>query len=122
MEIIYRTNEIANKSNFEYCSDLYKGKKVLNGFNKLSEELLGESISDSDFYCKNVFFNEEIVADLYLCYPFKVVLKEEIKFGSLHELISEIRRAYNQAYYNERKLCRKRKITAEEFNEKTIGI
>ena len=32
MEIIYKTTE--EKSNFSFCSDIFKDKKVLNGFNK----------------------------------------------------------------------------------------
>ena len=101
MEIIYKTSE--NKSNFEYCSNLFKGKKVLNGFNKLNEEMILERIVDDSFYCQNILFEKEIIADLFICYPLKVVVKEEVKFKSLHELISEIRRVYNQIYYNESK-------------------
>ena len=99
MEIIYKTSE--NKSNFKYCSEVFQGKKVLNGFNKLDEELMCESIADSSFNCQNIFFEKEIIADLYICYPLSVVVKAEVKFNSLHGLISEIRKIYNKIYYSE---------------------
>lgn len=105
MEIIFKTNE--NQSNFNYSSNLFKGKKTLNGFNKLEEQMIFEPISGSEFECQNVTFDKEIVGDLILCYPFKVVVKEEIKFKSLHELISEIRRVYHQIYAQEAKTMRK---------------
>lgn len=105
MEIIYKTTE--EKSNFSFCSDIFKNKKVLNGFNKLDESIMCESISSDDFNCQNVSFEQEIIADLYLCYPFKVVVKNEIKFRNLYELISEIRKTYRQIYHEEKKTMTK---------------
>lgn len=105
MEIIYKTTE--EKSNFSFCSDIFKDKKILNGFNKLNEELMCESISDDDFHCQDLSFNKEIIADLYLCYPFNVVVKNEIKFKTLYELISEIRKTYRQIYHEEKKTMTK---------------
>lgn len=117
MEIIYKTSK--NKSNFEYCSDLFKGKKVLNGFNKLGENVW-EQVATNDFDCQNVLFEKEIIADLFICYPLSVVVKDEIKFKSLYELISEIRRVYNQIYYEEFKDFSKKK-KENTFTEK-FGI
>ena len=105
MEIIYKTTE--EKSNFSFCSDIFRDKKVLNGFNKLDEEIMCESITSDDFRCQNVSFDKEIIADLYLCYPFKVVVKNEIKFKNLYELISEIRKTYRQIYHEEKKTMTK---------------
>ncbi len=107
MEIIYNTNE--NKSNFAYCSELFKNKKVLNGFNKLNEELICEPICNNSYNCQNILFEREITADLFLCYPFKVVVKETIKFKSLYELISEIRKTYHKIYHKEAMSLRKAK-------------
>ena len=101
MEIIFRSTP--EQSNFNYCAELFKNKPVLNGFNKLTEELMCENIADDDFDVQNVLFEKEIIADLFLCYPFKVVVKEEIKFDSLHKLISEIRRVYREIYHKENK-------------------
>lgn len=105
MEIIYTTTE--EKSNFSFCSDIFKDKKVLNGFNKLDEEIICEPIADNTFNCQNVIFEKEIVGDLYLCYPLRVVVKNEIKFKNLYELISEIRKTYHQIYYEEKKTMTK---------------
>ena len=105
MEIIYKTTE--EKSNFSFCSDIFKNKKVLNGFNRLDEEIMCESIVNDDFHCQNVSFDKEIIADLYLCYPFNVVVKSEIKFKNLYELISEIRKTYRQIYHEEKKTMTK---------------
>lgn len=99
MEIIFKSTE--KQSNFQYCSQLFKNKKILNGFNKLEEIMLFEHISDTHFNCQNVSFDTEIIADLILCYPFNVVVKEEIKFKTLYDLISEIRRTYYQIYLEE---------------------
>lgn len=101
MEIIYKSTE--EKSNFSFCSDIFKNKKVLNGFNKLEEDLMCEMIADDEYNCQNVSFDKKIIADLYLCYPFSVVVKNEIKFKTLHELISEIRKTYRQIYHEEKK-------------------
>lgn len=105
MEIIYKTTE--EKSNFSFCADIFRNKKVLNGFNKLDEEIMCESIASDDFRCQNVSFDKEIIADLYLCYPFNVVVKNEIKFKNLYELISEIRKTYRQIYHEEKKTMTK---------------
>lgn len=117
MEIIYKTNE--NKSNFEYCSEIFKGKKILNGFNKLEETMLFERIDDDDFNCQNVYFDSEIKADLFLCYPFKVVVKSEIKFKSLHELISEIRKTYHKIYKKESQTLKTLKKNPSLYNRGT---
>lgn len=105
MEIIFKSTP--EQSNFNYCSDLFKGKKTLNGFNKLEEEVMCESMTNDEFEVQNVMFEKEIEADLYLCYPFKVVVQETIKFDSLHKLISEIRRVYKEIYHREKKTMRK---------------
>ena len=105
MEIIYKTTE--EKSNFSFCSDIFKNKKVLNGFNKLDESIMCESIADDDFNCQNVSFDKDIIAYLYLCYPFNVVIKNEIKFRDLYQLISEIRKTYRQIYHEEKKTMTK---------------
>lgn len=99
MEIIFKSNE--NQSNFNYSSQLFKNKETLNGFNKLEETMFFERMDDSEFNCQNVSFDNEITADLILCYPFKVVVKEEIKFKTLHDLISEIRKTYHRIYSKE---------------------
>ena len=99
MEIIFKSNE--NQSNFNYSSNLFKNKKTLNGFNKLAETMLFERVDGSEFDCQNVSFDKEITADLILCYPLKVVVREEIKFSTLHELISEIRKTYHKIYAKE---------------------
>lgn len=99
MEIIYKT--LNKKSNFAYCSELFKNKKTLNGFNKLEEDLICEMVSDNNFHCQNIYFDKEIEADLFISYPLSVVVKEEIKFKSLHELISEIRKVYKKIYSEE---------------------
>lgn len=96
MEIIYNTN--ANKSNFTYCSELFEGKNILNGFNKLSENLMCESVAGKEFDVRDVKFNEELKGKLYLCYPLSVVVENDIKFNSLHTLISEIRKTYKKIY------------------------
>ena len=88
MEIIFKTTK--DKSNFTYFSELFKNKKILNGFNKLSESLLCEQILNNRFMCRNV--------KLYICYPLTVVVKFDIEFDSLYSLISEIRKAYKKIY------------------------
>lgn len=92
MEIIYKSNK--NKSNFTYCSELYKGKETLNGFNKLKYCPVGNNILEVG----NVKFENKIQGVLYLCYPLSVVVKEEIEFDSLYLLINEIRRVYKEIY------------------------
>ena len=96
MEVIFKTN--SNCSNFSFCSNLYKNKKVLNGFNKLEEVF--ERVDDDEYYCRNVKFDEKINCTLYLCYPLSVVVKFNIEFDSLHQLIDEIRRCYKEIYKN----------------------
>jgi hypothetical protein len=98
MEIIYKNN--SNKSNFEYCSDIFKNKSILNGFNKLDEDLLMESVTSKEFIVRDVKFDEEIKGKLYICYPLSVVVENDIKFNSLHSLISEIRKTYKEIYKN----------------------
>ena len=95
MEIIYKSTK--ELSNFEYHSNLFKNKKVLNGFNKL-EEGLSEMVADNDFECQDLSFNKDLTATIYLCYPLSVVVKETIHFSTLHELISEIRKVYRKIY------------------------
>lgn len=95
MEIIYKSNK--NKSNFAYCSELYKNKKILNGFNKLGYCPVGNSIIE----CGDIKFDEEINGVVYLCYPLSVVVKKNISFNSLHSLINEIRKAYREIYANQ---------------------
>lgn len=96
MEIIFKKN--GNVSNFSFCSNLYKGKKTLNGFNKLEE--MCERIDNDEYNCRNVRFDEKIAGTLYLCYPLSVVVKFDIEFDSLHTLIDEIRRCYMEVYKN----------------------
>lgn len=99
MEIVFE--KTAKRSNFNFISKLFKGKKVLNGFNKLNEQVLFEPIVSEEFEVQNIFFEKEIIADLYLSYPFTVVVKEEIKFNSLHQLITSIRNIYKKIYKEE---------------------
>lgn len=97
MEIIYVSTP--KKSNFNYCSEIFENKKPLNGFNKMLEKVdLFDRVDEKEFWTKNVKFDEEIIGELYLSYPFSVVVKETIKFSSLHELIKEIRRTYQAIY------------------------
>lgn len=98
MEIIFKTTK--DKSNFAFCSELYKNKKTLNGFNKLKEMVICEPISEDEFECRDVKFDETINGTLYICYPLSVVAKFDIKFNSLHTLITEIRKAYKEIYKN----------------------
>lgn len=96
MEIIFKTTK--DKSNFTYFSELFKNKKILNGFNKLSESLLCEQILNNRFMCRNVKFEDKIKGKLYICYPLTVVVKFDVEFDSLYSLISEIRKAYKKIY------------------------
>lgn len=115
MEIIYVSTP--EQSNFDYCSKLFKNKKPVNGFNKLIENVdIFNRIDDTGFWCKNVKFDSEINGDLYLCYPFSVVVKDNIKFKSLYELISEIRRVYKQAYNMEEQTSKKKAMPLCEEN------
>lgn len=114
MEIVFK--KTANRSNFDFINKLFSGKKVLNGFNKLSEELLFEPIMSKEFEVQNVFFEKEIVADLYLSYPLSVVVKEEIKFNSLHQLITSIRTTYRKIYKEETKSMSKLKTNRNLYN------
>lgn len=63
--------------------------------------MLFEPIVSEEFEVQNIFFEKEIIADLYLSYPFTVVVKEEIKFNSLHQLITSIRNIYKKIYKEE---------------------
>lgn len=92
MEIIFKSTK--RKSNFTYCSELFKDKNPKNGFNKLGYCPVGNSITE----CENVLFEKELTGKLYLCYPLSVVIEEEIKYDSLHSLIEEIRRVYKEIY------------------------
>lgn len=94
MEIIFKTNN--NKSNFKYLSEIFKDKIVLNGFNKLGYCPVGRDTLE----CGNISFNRTINGNLYLGYPLSVVVKENIKFDSLHSLINEIKRVYRKIYEN----------------------
>ena len=92
MEILYKSTK--EKSNFKYCSEILKNKEILNGFNKLGYCPVGQDIIE----CGNVKFDKTISGYLYLCYPLSVVIKENIKFNSLHSLIKEIRKTYSKIY------------------------
>lgn len=92
MEIIYKNNK--NKSNFTYCSEVFKNKEILNSFDKLGYCPVGQNIIE----CGDVKFEKEINGIVYLCYPLSVVVKENIKFNSLHTLIQEIKKAYRKIY------------------------
>jgi len=59
---------------------------------------LCESVNDNKYRVRNVNFEETINGTLYLDYPLSVVIKEQIKFKSLHELIKEIRKVYKEIY------------------------
>lgn len=96
MEIVFFKTE--KRSNFDYYNKLFKNTKILNGFNKLNESLISESIISNDYECQNVLFTDEIKADLYIAYPLSVVIKQPIKFKSLYELIDCIRNTYKQIY------------------------
>lgn len=106
MEIVFVSTP--EQSNFDYCSKLFKNKKPVNGFNKLIENVnVFTRVDDDEFWCKNVKFDSEINGTLYLNYPFSVVVKEDVKFKSLYELISEIRRVYKQVYELEESTSKK---------------
>ena len=122
MEIVFVSTP--TQSNFDYCSKLFKNKKPLNGFNKLIENVdIVNRVDDNEFWSKNLFFDEEINGILYLNYPFSVVLKDNVKFKSLHELISEIRRVYKEAYLLEEKTSQNKAIPMynEDSNCKLIN-
>lgn len=115
MEIIYVSTP--KQSNFDYCSKLFKNKKPVNGFNKLIENVdIFNRIDDTDFWCKNVKFDSEITGELYLSYPFSVVVKDDITFKSLYELISEIRRVYKEVYDLEAETSKKKAMSLCEEN------
>lgn len=106
MEIVFVSTP--KQSNFDYCSKLFKNKKPLNGFNKLIESVdIIDYVDDDEFQVKNLRFDSEIKGELYLNYPFSVVIKDSIKFSTLHELISEIRRVYHEAYALEEQTSKK---------------
>lgn len=92
MEIIFKNTK--NKSNFEYCSEIFKNKKALNGFNNLNYCPVGQDI----YECGDIKFDNDIRGYLYLSYPLSVVVKKEIKFNSLHSLIKKIRETYKEIY------------------------
>ena len=92
MEILYNDK----KSNFKYLSDIFKNKEVLNGFNKLNYCPVGQNIFD----CGDVKFDKDINGKLYLAYPLSVIVKEDVKFNSLHSLINQIRKTYREIYKN----------------------
>lgn len=92
MEIIFKNTK--NKSNFTYCSEIFKDKKVINGFNKLGYCPVGQDIIE----CGNIKFDKEMEGTLYLAYPLSVVVKKNIKYDSLHSLINAIRSAYQEIY------------------------
>lgn len=112
MEII----NTGNKSNFNYTRDLSRDRKVLNGFNKLSETILSEYIEDNDYRVQNVLFEKPITADLYITYPLSVVVKETITFDSLYSLIKAIRSAYRKIYREEENSMTKIKPNKALFN------
>lgn len=95
MEIIYTTTK--DKSNFQYCGEIFKNKKVINGFNKMNETLC-EMVAGNEFEVGDVKFKDTINGILYLDYPLSVVVKENITFSSLHELITCVRKAYREIY------------------------
>ena len=97
MEIIYKSTK--QKSNFTYCSEIFKEKDLLNAFDSLIEPISTDEISVG-----NVKFEKPIDGNLYLCYPLTVVVKENIHFSSLHELIREIRRVYEEVYKNRKSM------------------
>ena len=99
MEIIYKSTK--QKSNFAYCSELYKDKETLNGFNSMFEPIDIDEIQTGD-----ISFGSDINGTLYLCYPLTVVIKEDIKFNSLHTLIEEIRRVYKDIYKDRKSLIK----------------
>lgn len=94
MEIIYKS--IKNKSNFAYCSELFKNKNILNGFNKFSYCPIGNDTLEIG----DVKFDNTMKGILYLCYPLSVVVKAQIQFNSLYDLIKEIRKIYKEIYKN----------------------
>ena len=114
MEIVFE--KTANRSNFNFINKLFSDKKVLNGFNKLKEELLFEPIMSKEFEVQNVFFDKTLKADLYLSYPLSVVVKEEVTFSSLHELITSIRNTYKKIYKEEYKTMSKLKSSKTLYN------
>lgn len=110
MEIVFVKTE--ERSNFDYLNKVFKKNKVLNGFNKLDEAMIFEPIASDEYEVQNLFFPEEIEADLYVTYPLSVVVKNTIKFNSLHKLIDCIRETYRQIYDEEEK-----SMTKVEKNE-----
>lgn len=94
MEIIFKRN--SDKSNFKYLSEIFENKEISNSFNKLNYCPVGQDIFD----CGNLKFENEIEGFLYLSYPLSVVVKQKIKFNSLHSLINEIRKTYKEIYKN----------------------
>ena len=90
-----------NRSNFDFAAKIFKGKKVLNGFNKLSESVIFESVASDEFEVQDLLFPNEIEAYLYIDYPLCTVVKETIKFKTLHELITAIRQTYQTIYKEE---------------------
>lgn len=99
MEIIYKTTK--QKSNFTYCSELFKERETLNGFDSMCEPISREDIEIGD-----VSFKNDINGVLYICYPLSVVIKEEIIFNSLHTLIKEIRRVYREIYKDRKSIIK----------------
>lgn len=99
MEIVFVKTE--KRSNFDYVNKVFKKRKVLNGFNKLNEVMIYEPIVSKEYDVQNIFFPQEIEADLYVTYPLSVVVKNAIKFKSLYELIDAIRATYQQIYKEE---------------------
>lgn len=90
MKVIYETND--KMSNFEYYTSLFEKGKVLYDFN------LSEIVYSNKIECKDHIFKDKIKAKLYLDYPLSVVVEKNIIFNTLHELISEIRKTYNQIF------------------------
>lgn len=100
MEIVFISNELG--SNFGYMSNVIGSKTIMSEYEILSKEPTYEIVASKKFNSKDIVFEKTIVADLYVNYPLKVVVKSEIKFGTLHELISEIRNVYHEIYKKER--------------------
>lgn len=113
MEVIYKSTK--NKSNFSYCSDIFKNKKELNGFNRLGYCPVGNNIIE----CGDIKFEKEIFGTLYLSYPLSVVVKDDIKFDSLYSLIKEIRKSYKKIY-KDRNSCIKYGVWGHDIYDLVI--
>ena len=91
MEIVYK-NENGKMNNFKYYTKFFENKEWFYSFE------LDERVDQNKIYCVDFKFDKEIQADLYIVYPFQVVIKETISFNTLHELLLKIKKVYKEVY------------------------